>query len=180
MKTLRVTCNNRESEQLYNKLKTRVVNIIKSSRLRRKGHIVRMDDNELPIKSLWTNPGGQRGRGRPKSRWFEGIGEGSSKPGCRNWRAAAQDRGRWRHCLRRPRSTQGCTADRGDDDDDDDDDVLLAILTSYKHKLVRICVVFEALTSIKCAKFSLPSSVSILPEQRSFQSGGDVYCDALG
>jgi hypothetical protein len=29
---------------------------------------VRMEDNELTKKILWTNPGGQRGRSRPKSR----------------------------------------------------------------------------------------------------------------
>jgi hypothetical protein len=137
-----------------------------------------MGDNELPKELLWTNPGGQRGRGRPKSRWNDGVQEGASKLGCRNWRAAAQDRGRWRHCVvTRPRPTQGCRAeddddvdddndncddddgydDDCDDDDDDDDDydydeVLLAILTSYKHKLVRICAVSEVLTSIKCTK----------------------------
>ena len=53
----------------------------------------------LPKKILWTNPGGQRGRGRPKSRWIDGVEEDARKLGCRNWRAAAQDRGRWRHLL---------------------------------------------------------------------------------
>ena len=38
------------------------------------GH-VRMDENELPKKILWTHPGGQRRRGRPKSSCFEGAGE---------------------------------------------------------------------------------------------------------
>ena len=36
---------------------------------------MRMDNNELPKKILWTNPGGQRGRGRPKSRWIDGVQE---------------------------------------------------------------------------------------------------------
>jgi hypothetical protein len=82
--------------------------------------------------------------------------------------------------LRIPRSTHCGTALDDDDDDDDDDDVLLAILTSYKHRLVRICVVFEDFKSTKCAKFSLPSSASIQTGQRSFQSRGDVYCHVLG
>ena len=39
--------------------------------------------------------------------------------GCRNWRAGAQDRGRWRHLLEEAKApSQGC---RADDDDDDDD-----------------------------------------------------------
>jgi hypothetical protein len=47
---------------------------MESSRLRWMGH-VRMDENELPKKILWTHPGGQRRRGRPKSSCFEGAGE---------------------------------------------------------------------------------------------------------
>ena len=102
---------NRELQELYSE--PNIVNVIKSSWLRWAGHFVRMDENELPRKTLWTNPGGQRGRGRPKSRWIDGVEKDARKLGCRNWRAASQDRGRWRHLLRRPRPTQGC---RGDED----------------------------------------------------------------
>jgi hypothetical protein len=56
---------NKELEELYNEPNT----VIKSNRVRWAGHVVRMDENELPEKILWTNPGGQRGRGRPKSRY---------------------------------------------------------------------------------------------------------------
>ena len=68
---------------------------------------MRMDDNELPKKILWTNPVGQRGRGRPKSRWIDGVQEDANKLGCRNWLADAQDSGRWRHLL------EEATAHRG-------------------------------------------------------------------
>ena len=84
------------------------------------GHVVRMGENELPKKILWANPGGQGWRGRPKSRWIDGVEEDARKLGCRNWRAGvprievADD-----ICLKRARPTQGCRAD----DDDDDDDV---------------------------------------------------------
>jgi len=60
---------------------------------------MRMDENELPKNILWTKPGGQRGRGRPKSRWIDGVEEDTRKMGCRNWLATAQDRGRRRHLL---------------------------------------------------------------------------------
>ena len=93
--------------------------------------------------AIWTIPGGQQGRGRLNSRWIDGVESGASKLGCRNWRVAVQDSGRWRQFLRRPRSTQGCRAE-----DADDVGVLLAIQTSYKHRLVRICVIFEAFKSI--------------------------------
>jgi hypothetical protein len=56
---------------------------------------VRVDKNELPIKVLWTNPGGQRGPGRPKPRWIDEVEEDASKLACRNWQVAAQVRGRW-------------------------------------------------------------------------------------
>jgi len=48
---------------------------------------------------LWTEPGDQRGRGRPKSRWIDGVDEDARKLGCRNWPADAHDRGRWRHLF---------------------------------------------------------------------------------
>jgi hypothetical protein len=37
--------------------------------------------NELPKKMLWTNHGGQRGRGQPKSRWIDGVQE-DAKAAC--------------------------------------------------------------------------------------------------
>ena len=56
----------RELEELYNELN--IVNVINSSRLRWADHFVQMDENKLPKKILWTNPGGQQGCGWPKSR----------------------------------------------------------------------------------------------------------------
>jgi hypothetical protein len=58
-----------------------------------------MDGNELPKKDIMDNPGGQRGRGRPKSRWIDGVKEDAMKTGCRNWLSLTQDSGRWRHLL---------------------------------------------------------------------------------
>jgi hypothetical protein len=43
----------RELEELYNE--PNIVKVIKSSRLRWAGHVVRMDDNELPKNILWKN-----------------------------------------------------------------------------------------------------------------------------
>jgi len=66
-----------------------------------------MDTNELPKKILWTNPGGKRGLGRPKSRWIDGVEEDARKLGCRNWRADAQVRGRWRYVLEEAKAQPG-------------------------------------------------------------------------
>ena len=75
---------------------------------------MRMDGNELPKKILWTNPGGQRGRGRPKSRWIDGVEKTQGKWVVEiGWRLprteVAGD-----ICLRRPGPTKDC---RADDDD---------------------------------------------------------------
>jgi len=69
---------------------------------------------------LWTNPGGKGGRGRPKSRWTDGLEEDTRQLGCRNRRADAQDRGRWRHLLEEAKACLGLYSH--DDDDYDDDD----------------------------------------------------------
>ena len=95
----------RESEELYNE--PNVVKVIKCSRLRWVGHVVRMDDNELTKKILWTNPGGQRGRGRPKSRWIDGVEEDTRKLGCRIWRADGQDGGSRRHLFEEAKAHPG-------------------------------------------------------------------------
>ena len=52
--------------------KPNTVNIIQSSRMRWADHFVLIDDKELHSQTLRTNPGSQRRRGRPKSRWIEG------------------------------------------------------------------------------------------------------------
>jgi hypothetical protein len=72
---------------------------IKSSNLKWVRFVVQMDDNELPKMILWTNPGGQRGCGRRKSRWIDGLKKDARKLGCRNWLVDAQDGGRWRHLF---------------------------------------------------------------------------------
>jgi len=70
---------------------------------------------------LWTNPAGQRGSGRPKSRWIDRVEEDARKTGCRSWRTDVQDRGRWLHFLEETKApTQGCRADDNIDDDVED------------------------------------------------------------
>jgi len=45
---------NRELEELYNE--PNIVTVIKSSRLRRAGHVVQKDENELPEKDIMDKP----------------------------------------------------------------------------------------------------------------------------
>jgi len=82
-------CERRQWRRRYSReLEPNIVTVIKSSTLRWAANVVRMDENELRLKILWTNPGGQRGRGRPKSRWIDGVDEDARKMGCKNWLAA--------------------------------------------------------------------------------------------
>jgi len=66
-----------------------------------------MDEKELPKKVLWTNPGGERGRGLLQSVWIDGLEEDARKLGCRYWRADVQGRGRWRHLLEEAKDHPG-------------------------------------------------------------------------
>jgi hypothetical protein len=68
---------------------------------------VRMGANELTKEILWTNTGGQRGSGRPISKWIDGVEEDPRKLGCRNWQADAHERGRWRHLLEEVKAYTG-------------------------------------------------------------------------
>jgi len=54
-----------------------------------------------------NKPGGQRGRGRQKSRWIDGVEKDVRKLGCRNWLATAQDRGSWRNFLEKIKAHSG-------------------------------------------------------------------------
>jgi len=73
---------------------------------------VRVDENELTKKALWANPRGQRTRGRQISRWTDGVEEDAMKLGCRNWLAATQGRGRWRHLLEKAKAQPGLQSRR--------------------------------------------------------------------
>ncbi|KAJ4434444.1 hypothetical protein ANN_23006 [Periplaneta americana] len=84
-----------------------IINTVKTSRLRWAGHAIRMDPSEPCKKIVITNPEGQRRRGRPHLRWIDGVEEDARKLGCKNWKAATQDRDGWRQLLREAQAHQG-------------------------------------------------------------------------
>jgi hypothetical protein len=88
-----------------------------------------MDDNELPKKILWTNRGVPRRRGRPKTKWIDGLEEDVRKLGCRTMHRVqvAGD-----ICLRRPMPTESC---RVEDDDDDEIPIVSIFHTLYRFGL---------------------------------------------
>jgi hypothetical protein len=50
-------------------------------------------------KIITSNPGEQRGRGRPKLRWIDGVEEDVRRLACQNWKTAEQDRNGWRKIV---------------------------------------------------------------------------------
>ena len=83
----------RFNRELYEMLKdSDIINFIKINRLRWAGHVAWMDDKEIIKRILNSNPGGQRGRGRPKLRWIDGVEHDLRKIRCKNWKMVAQDR----------------------------------------------------------------------------------------
>ena len=92
---------NRELYEMFNNCD--VINVIKINRLAWAGHVVWMD-KEITKRILNSNPGGQRGRGRPRLRGIDGVEHYLRKIGCKNWKMVAQDRRCWRHLLEEARA----------------------------------------------------------------------------
>ena len=76
-----------------------IINVIRAGRIRWAGHLMRMDNSEVVKRVLTDSPGGSRSRGRPKTRWLDGVEEDLRKIGCRNWKRIAQDRKAWRKVI---------------------------------------------------------------------------------
>jgi hypothetical protein len=73
--------------------------VIKTSRLRYAGHMIR-EPEDLPQKALFrAKPIGRRNQGRPKFRWADGVKSDSLALGVRDWTHCAQDRS-WKDLLR--------------------------------------------------------------------------------
>ena len=78
-----------------------VTNKIKADRLRWAGRIMRMGSADIPKRIITGIPGGHRGRGRPRTRWMDGVEEGLRKIGCCNLRNVG------RKSLKRSRFSRG-------------------------------------------------------------------------
>jgi len=83
----------RYNEELYRLYyEADLVTTIKITRLRRAGHVLRIQDN-LPCKKITLDKQeGRRRAGRPNLRRIDGVTKDAEKLGVRNWRARARDR----------------------------------------------------------------------------------------
>jgi hypothetical protein len=73
-----------------------IINVVKTSRLRYAGHMIRRPE-DLPQKAIFiAKPQGSRRQGRPRSRWVDGVGCDSRALGAPVWTNRAKDREKWR------------------------------------------------------------------------------------
>ena len=64
----------RHNEELYKLYKDNdLATTIRLHRLQWAGHIIRMEDNQIPRKVLFNQIEGRRPVGRPKTRWIEAV-----------------------------------------------------------------------------------------------------------
>ena len=96
-----------ELNDLYSSPNT--VRVIKSKRMRRDGHVARMDEDRGAYRVLVGKPDGKRPLGRPRRRWLDNIRMDLQEVGLgyEDWIGLAQDRDRWRALVRAVRKPSG-------------------------------------------------------------------------
>jgi hypothetical protein len=73
-----------------------VINVVKTSRLRYAGHMIRRP-KDLPQKAIFiAKPQGTRRQGRPGSRWVDWVSSDSRALGAPVWTNRVRDREKWR------------------------------------------------------------------------------------
>ena len=88
--------HNEELNDLY--CSPKIVQVIKSRRMRWAGHVARMGEEMGVYRFLMGKPEGRRPLGRPRRRWVDNIKMDLQEVGCgyMDWIGLAQDRDRWR------------------------------------------------------------------------------------
>jgi len=88
--------HNEELNDLYSP--PNIVRVIKSSRMRRAGHVARMGEERGVYRVSVGKPEGKRPLGRPRRRWVDNIRMDLQEVGCgyMDWIGLGQDRDKWR------------------------------------------------------------------------------------
>ena len=81
---------------------------IKIRRLECAGHIIRMEEERIPIKVLNGNFHSTRPVGRPRTRWADVVQRDALQLlGTRGWRRRAANRDEWRRLVRDAKAWKG-------------------------------------------------------------------------
>jgi hypothetical protein len=86
---------------------TDIERFIKSIKTVGLGHVMRMDDNRRPKRTLEWKPIGKRIRGRPKKRWIEDIEEDMQIMGARRRRKQCEERAEWKRITEKVKTHSG-------------------------------------------------------------------------
>ncbi|KAJ4439356.1 hypothetical protein ANN_07478 [Periplaneta americana] len=89
---------NSELQKLYKG--PSIVTDIKIRRLEWLGHIIGMDNNNIPKRLLDATLSGKRRAGRPKLRWLDDVQDDLVKAGIKRWRRRALEREDWAAILK--------------------------------------------------------------------------------
>jgi hypothetical protein len=79
-----------------------IVRFIKSQQIRWLGQLERIQDTAIPKKMYAT-----RRRGRPKTRWLDGVSTDLRKMGINEWRDRARGRDAWRRIVMEAKAHPG-------------------------------------------------------------------------
>ena len=86
-----------------------IVRFIKAQRIKRLGHIQRMDQARptRELRVLVWKPMGTRPVGRPRQRWQEDVMEDLKKVKVKNWKEGAKERRTWRDLDEKAKTHKG-------------------------------------------------------------------------
>ena len=84
-----------------------IVRFIKVQRIKRLGHIQRMDQARPSRRLLDWKPMGTRPVGRPRQRGQEDVMEDLKKLKVKNWKEIAKDRRTWRDLAEKTKTHKG-------------------------------------------------------------------------
>jgi hypothetical protein len=96
---------NRELEELSKGENT--VKWIKGQRIRRLGHLERMEEDRMPKKIFTQELEGTRRRGRPRKRWKKEVERDLQVLGVRRWRDLVADRKNCKNIVRQAKAHSG-------------------------------------------------------------------------
>ena len=98
----------KENEELRYRIKQDdIIKFIKSQRLRRAAHVMRMENTRTTRKITEWTPYKTRPTGRPKLRWMGQVEEDLKRMKIIGWRAKVEDRQEWNRIVERTKTHPG-------------------------------------------------------------------------
>jgi hypothetical protein len=89
-----------------------IVRVIKVSRIRWLGHLVRMEANSPFKKVTFSQPEGSRRKGRHKLRWLDSVLKDVKLLKVEAWWKKARDRNIWRRIIKEAKVHKGLRSQR--------------------------------------------------------------------